>query len=173
MDNPFIIKFSGLKPGFHAFHFLVDDEFFSRIAYSPIQRGHLNAEVELEKRSDMLVLDIWFEGTVNLPCDRCNEPFDLEVEGGEQVMVKFTEVPMEDEPELIFLPKGSTEFDCTQLLYELILVHLPIQRVHPEVNGKPGCPEDALSRFEREEGQEENPDDDDDESLWDVLKDLK
>jgi uncharacterized metal-binding protein YceD (DUF177 family) len=172
MDNAFIIKFSGLKPGLHTFQFWVDDAFFSQIPHSPIQQGHLEAVVELEKRTDMLALDIRFQGTVHLPCDRCNELFDLPVEGEEQVLVKFTETPMEDEPELVYLPKGSTEFDCTQLLYELILLHLPMQRVHPDSDGRPGCPDDALERFEREPEPPVPNDDDEVGSIWEVLKDL-
>ncbi len=170
MDNPFVINLSGLKPGNHSFRFSVDDGLFERMPHSPIRQGRLEAAVDLDKRTDMLVLDISFEGTVHVPCDRCNEPFDLPVEGAEEVLVKFTDAPMDDEPELIYLPKGTTEFDCSQILYELVMLHLPLQMVHPDRDGQPGCPEDALARFEREPDEPEPPTEE--ESIWDVLKDL-
>ena len=66
MDNPFVINLSGLKPGNHSFRFSVDDGLFERMPHSPIRQGRLEAAVDLDKRTDMLVLDISFEGTVHV-----------------------------------------------------------------------------------------------------------
>lgn len=55
-------------------------------------------------------------GTVTVPCDRCLDELELEVETG------FSEVYTPD----------TAELDLSQDVYDYVCTALPLQRVHPE-----------------------------------------
>ena len=60
----FKVQFSGLKLGKHTFEFVVDDTFFEKLEYSPIDKGEIDVTVELEKKASMLILDFNLLGWV-------------------------------------------------------------------------------------------------------------
>jgi uncharacterized metal-binding protein YceD (DUF177 family) len=168
----FIIPLSGLKPGIHTYTFHLDNEFFKHIDHSLIESGTLTSKLVLDKRHDMLVLNFETKGTIKVPCDRCTEEFDLKVAGKDQIMVKFSDEELEDEADLLYLPTESTQFDVANLVYEMVIINVPMRKVHPSKKGKPGCDPEIMKFFVEapEEIEEEetpaNP-------IWDVLKQIK
>ena len=83
------IKFEGLKQGTHFFEFDVDNKFFEKFDCFEFAKSALNVELEFKKQSTMMVLTFIFSGTVTVPCDRCLDDVDVDVDGEEKLVVKF------------------------------------------------------------------------------------
>ena len=54
----FQITFSGLKLGNHKFDFQIEDAFFQLFDYAELSSGQISAIILLQKKSNMLELDL-------------------------------------------------------------------------------------------------------------------
>jgi len=165
--DEYIIPFSGLKNGIHQFDFEANDQFFACFENSEITRGNLKIQIELDRKSVLLILDISVEGQVVVPCDRCGDDFILSVKGKQSVLVKLGNETSEGEDDVIYLSLKEHEVNIAQPVYETIALALPYQRVHPDG----GCNAEALKKirlFSKDENKSDSVD-----PRWDALKQLK
>lgn len=147
--SQYTLPFSGLSEGKHQFDFKVDDRFFAEFEGSEVEKGNLAVGIELEKRSTYLKLVFSIGGTVKLTCDRCLEDFDYPVQSKKALLVKFSEKPVEDEAELIFLHPTDFQVEVAQYIYEFIILSLPIRRIHPDgPDGKSQCDPAMIKKLE-------------------------
>ena len=170
----YLIPFVGLKLGKHHFEYQIDNTFFDLFDYDEFQHSDVKVKVVLEKKSNMLEISFKHEGMVNVPCDVTGEDFDLPIKSKMKLIVRFGEEFNNDNEELLILPFGEFEVDIAQYIYEMIVLSVPLRRVHPGV--KDGTLESealiklkelAVKETKKENKQEENID-----PRWDKLKQL-
>ena len=168
MNDPsdYTVQFSGLKIGIHKFEFKVSNKFFDLFEYSEIEKADVNLEVELEKKSMMMIFDFKIHGVVNLICDRCGECFDKQISGEEKLIVRFGDEQYEQTDEIIILPESEYKIDLTHYVYEFINLLLPIKRIHEEGE----CDQTAINNLNKILHQEEDKPED---PRWKTLKGLK
>ncbi|WP_278034633.1 YceD family protein [Flavobacterium nitratireducens] len=170
----FLIPFVGLKLGKHHFEYQIDNAFFEIFEYDEFQNSDIKVSVVLEKKSNMLELSFKHKGTVNVPCDVTGEDFDLPIKGKMKLIVRFGETFNDDNEELLILPFGEFEINIVQYIYEMIVLSVPLKRVHPGVKDG-SLKTEALEKLnelkvkevEKKEIKEENID-----PRWDKLKQL-
>jgi len=168
--SQYAIPFSGLSEGKHPFDFTVDDLFFAEFETSEVEKGELKISVELEKRSTYLGLTFTINGVVELVCDRCLENFVYPVKSKRKLLVKFSEKPVEDEAEMIYLHPSSFQVEIAQYIYEFVILSLPIRRIHPDgEDGKSLCNPVMIKKLEelRHHG---NTIDEPDDPRWNELR---
>lgn len=170
----YLIPFVGLKLGKHHFEYQIDNAFFDIFDYDEFQNSDIKVNVVLEKKSNMLEISFKHSGIVNVPCDVTGEDFDLPIKSKMKLIVRFGEEFNNDNEELLILPFGEFEVDIAQYIYEMIVLSVPLRRVHPGV--KDGTLESealkklnelAVKETNKENKQEENID-----PRWDKLKQL-
>lgn len=179
----FSIPFIGLKQGETSFEFEIEDTFFTYFEGSePYTGSTIQVEMVLDKRTNMMVLDFFVEGTVNATCDRCLNEIDQEVLDEFTVYVKFSHETgdMEDEDDVVFIPANETHLDVSQLVYEFVTLSIPFQKgCRPEEVGGPKCNKEVLAKlgyFSDDKGKENDNDDNNDDDIdqrWSALKKLK
>jgi uncharacterized metal-binding protein YceD (DUF177 family) len=132
--NNYKLMFKNLSSGKHAFTFEIDDSFFTLFEGSEIQHGKLSSEVELEKQSASVQLDVTMVGSVKVECDRCLDELDVPLNYKGRLLVKFGNTPSatDDIDEIMLLDPADDEIDLSQFLFDSINVSLPMQRIHPE-----------------------------------------
>lgn len=168
--SQYTLPFSGLSEGKHQFDFNIDDRFFAEFENSEVEKGELDIHVELEKRSTYLSLTFSIKGKVELVCDRCLENFIFPVESQRKLLVKFSEKPVEDEAEMIYLHPSAFQVEVGQFIYEFVILSLPIRRIHPDgENGVSLCDPVMLKKLEelRHHG---NTLDEPDDPRWNELR---
>jgi len=144
----YTICFGGLDEGKHNFMFDIDNTFFDLFESSEIKIGKLTAEVNLIKEPQVIVMEFFINGTVNVVCDRCLDQFDLPVQYTGRLFFKFGKVPREVTDEIVILLTGQTEINIAQYLYEFIHLSLPYRKIHPDIDGKSGCNPDMIKKLE-------------------------
>ena len=165
------INFGSLNKGIHEFRFEIDEKFFEQFENSVVQKAKADVWVTLEKKEDMLLLDFEIQGTVSLPCDRCLEELNVEVEGANELLVKFGEQESEESEDVIVIPDKAHELNIAQYIYEYFSTLIPIRNVHPDdENGNSLCDPEALKEIEKYKAheEEEKPAD----PRWDALKNI-
>ena len=120
----------------------------------------------------MLELEMTSSGTVNVYCDVTNEPYDQPIQANLDLVVKFGEEFNDDNDEILILPHGEFQVDISQYVYEMLVLAVPLKKVHPGVlDGT--LKSKALTKLEElhpkevkeNKGKETDP-------RWDTLKKL-
>ena len=143
------IPFVALPVGKYVYNYEIGNSFFEEIEYSEIKKGSLIVTLTLNKQSMMLVLHFSLRGTVNVPCDRCNEDFDLELESNHELGIKIGEDGVLDD-DVVTISINETELHVAEYIYEYILLSLPIKRVHPNnKKGYPTCNKAAMKIYNK------------------------
>lgn len=127
------IPFVGLKLGEHRFEYQITNTFFQGFDYHQFEAATVGVEVRLNKKETMLELAFRHSGFVNVACDLTGEYFDLPIEGELDLIVRFGEEYNDDHEELLILPHGEYQVNIAQYIYEMIVLSVPVRRVHPGV----------------------------------------
>ena len=147
--SQYTIPFSGLKEGKHLFDFSVDHRFFAGFEESEIEKGSVSIQVELEKRTTYLRLTFNVEGEVELICDRCLERYMQPIKSRNLMLVKFSETEIDDGDEVIYIHPGAYQVEVAKLIYEFIVLSIPIRHVHPDgPDGNSLCDPEMLRKLE-------------------------
>ena len=174
VTNEFLIPFIGLKLGKHQFEFEIKKAFFDKFDYHEYEDCDIKVNVVLEKKSTMLELAFKHKGTVNVPCDLTSEDFDLPIKGKMNLIVRFGEAFNNDNEELLILPHGEFEIDIAQYIYEMIVLSVPLRRVHPGIKDG-SLKTEALTKLKElavKEKKEEKKEEENIDPRWDKLKQL-
>ncbi|CAN5408824.1 hypothetical protein BH09BAC1_BH09BAC1_20720 [soil metagenome] len=179
----FVIPFIGLKLGETSFEFEIEDKFFTYFEGSePITGSDVEVEMVLDKRTSMMVLTFYVEGTIKATCDRCLNEIDQELLDEFTVYVKFSQDAdgMDDEEDVIFLQPNETHLDVAHLVYEFVILSIPLQKgCKVEEIGGPQCNKVVLEKlgyFSKDDTDENKGDDNNDDDIdqrWSALKKLK
>ena len=154
--------------------FQINKLFFDNFDYHEYEDCDIKVTVVLDKKSTILELSFKHKGTVFVPCDLTNEMFNLPIKGKINLVVQFGENFNNDNEELLILPHGEFQIDISQYIYEMIVLSVPLKRIHPGI--KDGTlktetlnklTELSVKKTKKEVKQEENID-----PRWDKLKQL-
>lgn len=163
------IPFTGLKLGKHQFEYEITDAFFDEFEYSLVKKANLKCLVEMEKQETMLILNFDIKGHIFANCDRCLAPYPQPVDIREQQIAKFGGEDADEDEEIIILTKNDHEIDVSGLIYEYINVALPLTTVCIDEGMTPYCDKEMLNSLSK---LSVNPDPDEIDPRWDVLKKL-
>ena len=160
----YTISFSGLSIGEYEFDFEVDNTLFEEYENEDILGADVSLNVLLKKEERMMSFDFSFEGVLNVLCDRCLDPLNIDVRGVNTLFVKFGEENKEEDDDVIIISNKENKIDLSQYIYEYILMQKPMQCVHKEGE----CNKDMLDRINKIDEITESID-----PRWESLKDIK
>ena len=166
--NEFLIPVSGLALGSHSYQYEINDDFFAERDYSEIQQGKVAVNLDIERQETMLTLQFSIKGTVRVACDRCAEDFDLPIEDERVFFIKLGTENAEESDDVAVVPTDQHDFDISSLIYEFIILAIPMHRVHPEGE----CNPEVIALLTTEDTSAET----DEEAIdprWAALKDIK
>ncbi len=170
----FTIPFIGLKIGTHHYDYKIEKAFFEYFEYEDFNDVNVNVDVNLLKNTTLLELNFKISGTVNINCDITNEPFNQNIENEFDLVVNFGEEYNDENIDILVLPHGAYEINIQQYIYELIVLSVPIKRIHPGVEDGT-LSSDILEKLEElspkldDEQKEDNKEID---PRWNTLKKL-
>ena len=124
-----LIDMKSLVEGESAVAERLGDAFFASVEGSEITQGDVHVDVSIRKTPHFSEVIIHAKGEVTLPCDRCLDPMQIDVETEQKVIVKFGDEAQEDD-EMIVLTDASPILDVAWLVYESIALNLPVKHVH-------------------------------------------
>lgn len=171
--GPYAIRISGLKEGHHDFSFELDNTFFASFELSEIQTGNVRAQIGMEKKSGMISLYFTLSGQVEVVCDRCLEPYLVDVRSEEILIVKTGGKKGELNADVVIIGEEDHEIEVGQFMYEFVVLSLPLKRIHPDrSSGVPGCNPEMLRRL-KDHTRKEHDGEAWTDPRWDVLKGIK
>ena len=130
-SKDFEIQFSALKLGSHQFQFDIVDTFFTLFDYSEVEKAQIRTDVTLVKKATLLQLDFALYGEITLPCDRCTDDYQQEINQHFELIVKFSDIVENVESdEIVILSTNEHTLSLARYIYEFVHLSLPSKRTH-------------------------------------------
>jgi uncharacterized metal-binding protein YceD (DUF177 family) len=103
-----------------------------------------------------------------------NEEFDLPIKGNMKLIVRFGDEFNNDNEELLIIPHGEFQINIAQYIYEMIVLSIPLKRIHPGVKDG-SLNTEALTKLKEltvNELKKQNTKEENIDPRWDKLKQL-
>ena len=165
----YTIYFRGLPQGVSTESFAVDDAFLQSRPTFDLSGGPVACTVRIDRVGDTFDLLLTLAGVVETHCDRCLAALEVTIDLSQHIVVKLGDHYEEVSDEEIIVPYQSPSLDCADLLYDLIVLSLPISRVHPAGE----CAEDMQALLESLAPTDEDETAPETDSRWATLSQLR
>lgn len=125
------ISLKNLSLGNHTYEYELDNKFFDAIDGEEVRKGKVNVKVNVRRTSSTFDFNFDIKGVVKVPCTRCLDDMNLDVDTNNRLVVKFGEEYSEESDEIVIIPEDEGEINIAWFLYEFIALTIPIKHVHP------------------------------------------
>ena len=160
------LSLKGLRNGINTFEYELGPTFFQVFKQQLINDAFINLKLFVDKRDELMILDMEHTGYMVTPCDRCLENIKLPLEGKKQLLVKFVPVGKEEDAEVIYLKAESDFFNPAPYMFEFIVLSIPmVRRYDCEQDEESPCSEEVLRHLKPKESEINSP-------IWEELKKL-
>lgn len=150
MQNRYTINYLGLAIGEHHISLPFGDDLFAFCDDSPIKHGAGTIAIDLIRQKTLMELSVRIEGEVEIECDRCTDEYMQSVDYCDEVVIKISEQADEfreqQDGDIIWLSPRDSQLDLREWIYESIVLSLPLQRVHADIND---CNQEILKYISR------------------------
>ncbi|MGN1246589.1 MAG: YceD family protein [Muribaculaceae bacterium] len=107
-------------------------DFFREMECTDVLSAAVDATVDVKRSGDIYELCITVAGELGIPCDRCLEQMSHRVDAEYRVSVKYGEEYSDDADNVIVIAESSNTMDVAGLIFDTIMLTIPIKHVHPE-----------------------------------------
>jgi uncharacterized metal-binding protein YceD (DUF177 family) len=170
------IAFVGLKPGIHEYAYEIRDKFFEAFQQQDFVNCKANVKLTLDKKTGFMLLKFEIGGSLEVTCDRCNNPLPLELWDEFNITVKMVEEEpelmneQEGDPDVYYISRNESHMDVANWIYEFINLAIPMQKAcsYEKMDG-PHCNPaalDVLKKLENTDEKTANP-------IWKGLEKFK
>lgn len=163
----YTIPLQSLSEGIYHLQYKIEKEFIELQNIENMLNAEVTVKVIFTKRAQIHTLELSMNGTVEMPCDRCLEPVTIAIKNSQECVVKLdaNEEEFADTEYVICINSHDKELDITHILYENLLLSLPLKKTH--ASGK--CSSEVTVYIkEAKKKQKETTD-----PRWDLLKNIK
>lgn len=122
--KPYTIPLQGQGTDVQTHDYQLGVGFFSHFEDSLVEGGDFHIQVDVERKSGLMELELDVQGSYATLCDRCLSPIQQKVDATHLLLVKYGN--QEDDGEVVYIPENTPELDITKILYDYICLSLPI-----------------------------------------------
>ena len=168
--SDFKINLGEITNGKNLFSFEIKDSFFETYTFSDVKYANITATALLEKNSKKLTLNLSIDGQIKkLLCDICAEELSIDISGETKVIIKKTDEDFTSTDEIFYININKNTIDLKQLIFELIVLSVPIKKQHLLDNKRNStCNKEMVDLVNKYTAQKQKRSD----PRWDALKDL-
>lgn len=164
------ILIHGLEDKNYTYEFEGNDDFFREFEQETVEGGTFVVSVLLEKNATFVKITMDIHSRLRLMCDRSLEVFEEEFSSKAMHIYKYGSVAEEMSEEMEVIPFGTPKINIAHLLFEYILLQVPMKRLHPKFRTEDENAEGTMvytdPSFEKEEEEIQDP-------RWAALINLK
>lgn len=149
--NPYIVNLRDVQRSDATLHFKLDNDYFESLCQEEILEGNFRVDLRVSYGAgETFTFQYLFQGYVVVPCDRCLVSVSLPLEFQESLQIGYGDENNNDGDSTL-IPFSQQSYDTAMDMFELIVLNLPLQRIHPAG----GCNVDMLNRFSMEKDSED------------------
>lgn len=126
------ISLKNLSQGTHDFEYQLDRKFFDAIDGDEVKKGDVKVTVTVKKTSSTFEFKFNLKGIVQVPCSRCLDDMNQEIDSQNRLVVKLGKEYSEESDEIVIIPEDEGAINIAWFLYEFIALNVPIKHVHAQ-----------------------------------------
>lgn len=159
-----------LPEGITEYNYVLDPAYFSRIKATEVHSGNLNAGVSVKNFGNgSFELSFYIKGVVQVPCDRCLEDVDVDIDTENRLIVKFGDRYEEETDEIIMIPEHEGVIDVSWYMYEFIALSIPAKHIHKDGE----CNEEMYEKLRHLMSLDKESENTSTDPRWEKLRSLK
>ena len=124
--------------GISEYNFVLDNDLFSYFNHPYVEKGTVEVKVILDKRPNLIEVNIALTGSLEVQCDRCLDYFLYPIDASEIILYTIGQQDEHENENVVVITKEQSIIDLSSDLYEIAVTQLPISKVHP--NNEQGLP---------------------------------
>ncbi len=124
------VELASRGDGHYEQDFEIGKQFFENMENHDILSSDIHVHMDMEKRQDRYECVFHCSGMLQIPCDRCLDPMDHEVDTDYRVTVKYGENYDDGADNLLVIPYSNSYLNVAYMLYDTILLTIPLRHVH-------------------------------------------
>lgn len=109
----------------------ITDDMLTSVENTLVKGGQLTASVTAQQAPEGLRLTIHTAGKAVVECDRCLDDMEVDIDTTNSLSVQTAD-RFEDADDIIYVEKSQKELDLWPMVYDFIVLALPVTHVHPE-----------------------------------------
>lgn len=125
------VQLASLPEGKFEQDFVCDTAFFKNMENDVVSNADVNVHLDLEHRRGLYDLKFTLKGLVQVPCDRCLDPIDIDVDSTYNIKVEYGDTYDDASDDLLIIPSDNPYLNVAYMLYDTILLAIPMRHVHP------------------------------------------
>lgn len=149
-EREYLLPLTGSTLGSKLYSFVLDEAFLAFSKFPEASEGKVQLDLTLDKHPAFIALQFCFDGWLRLSCDRCAESYDQPIKGSFSYILKYGDHIEEESDEVMIIPADLHEFDIFQLVYEYLMLLIPLRKLHlPDAQGKSTCNPEILALLDQ------------------------
>jgi len=137
------------NPGIQEYDFEVEESFFRHFEDGEISSGQVKVAARVLKSDSQIRLDLYLTGSIDLVCDRCLDEYQQVLNSKYALYGKFGHAAEQEDLDVFWIPENAAYIDLLPILYEYIILSLPLKRIHPlDSEGTSLCNSEMIKRLE-------------------------
>lgn len=153
-NRSYLIDIKGSGHERQRFEFPLDMAFFDSMGNNRIKDVEdLLAIIEINRSKSRTGLTLSITGEIIVECDRCLEDITLPTDIEKDMTIRFSGSEDDesiDDEDVIIISNSSGEMDASQLIYDTIILSIPIVSYHDDNE----CNEDIVRLLDSDAGEE-------------------
>lgn len=125
------VQLAGLADGHYEQDFEIDTTFFKNMENPDILSADIHVHMDMEKKHDAYDCTFHCRGVLQVPCDRCLDPLDIDVDTTYHIVIKYGEAYDDASDDVLVIPYSDAYLNVAYLLSDTILLTIPLRHVHP------------------------------------------
>lgn len=132
------LPLKSLGDAIEEFDYHLGPDFFREMECADVLSADVQAEISVRRVGDVFGLTIAVNGAIGIVCDRCLEQMSHKVDTTYSVSVKFGQEYDDSDDNVVIIPQNDNVMDVSRLVYDTIMLTIPLQHVHPDGECDPG-----------------------------------
>ena len=128
--SQFKLPLKSLNPGRHSLEYHLDKEFFKNMESADVRDADVDVHLTVDFNNDVYALVFTLKGVVTVPCDRCLDDLQLDVDTTYSTKVKYGDNYSESD-DMMEIPESDNYLNVAYMLYDTVSLSIPIKHVHP------------------------------------------
>ena len=124
------IQLASLPDGKYTQEFECGTEFFKNMEKPEVLDSDVKVHLDMEKRNGIYQCVFTCKGMIHIPCDRCLDPMEHEVDTEWRVNVRYGEDYSDEADDLLVIPYSDRDLNVAYMLADTILLTIPLRHVH-------------------------------------------
>ncbi len=125
------MQLAALADGHYEQDFEIDSTFFKNMENPDILSADIHVHLDMEKKHEAYDCTFHCQGKLQVPCDRCLDPLDMDVDTTYHIVIKYGDNYDDASDDVLVIPYADSYLNVAYLLYDTILLTIPLRHVHP------------------------------------------